>query len=96
MQAIETRYHGPTNTRRSRISARCEAGRISIPYPHELNNEEGHDLAARTLILKLGWNDGRGHWVRGTVSAKSRGNVYVLDSKKLNTRLDLGIAPREG
>lgn len=30
MQAIETRYHGPTNTRGARVSARCEAGRITL------------------------------------------------------------------
>ena len=56
MQAIRTRYHGPTNTRGSRISAQCEAGRIYVSYDHALNGDENRKVAARTLRDKLGWN----------------------------------------
>ena len=55
MQAIITKYHGPTNTRGSRISARCEAGRVSIPYPHELSGQAVHRAAAEALAANLGW-----------------------------------------
>lgn len=55
MQAIITRYHGPTNTRGSRISARAEAGRTSVAYDHALNIDGNHRAAAQALMAKLGW-----------------------------------------
>lgn len=55
MQAIRTRYHGPSNVKGSRFSAQCEAGRIYVPYDHALNLDENHAEAARQLIVKLGW-----------------------------------------
>lgn len=64
MQAIETEYRGPTNTRGSRIIARAQAGRISVPYDHALDFDENHDAAARALVVKLGW---LGSWVGAQV-----------------------------
>ena len=55
MQAIRTRYHGPTNTRGSRITAKCERGTLSMPYNYALNLQENHAEAARQLADKLGW-----------------------------------------
>lgn len=55
MQAIRTRYHGPTNTRGSRISAQCAAGRLSVPYAHALDLTDNHRAAADALIAKLDW-----------------------------------------
>ena len=64
MIAILTKYHGPTNTRGSRISARRgdsypgdghPEGRISIPYPHELSGEDCHRAAADALCARFGW-----------------------------------------
>lgn len=55
MQAIRTRYHGPTNVRGSRFSAQCEAGRIYVPYDHSLSLSENHAAAARALADKLDW-----------------------------------------
>jgi hypothetical protein len=55
-QAIRTKYHGPTNFKGSRITAACEAGKVTIPYPHELSGEACHRKAAETLCDKLGWN----------------------------------------
>ncbi|TXH40544.1 MAG: hypothetical protein E6Q97_39425 [Desulfurellales bacterium] len=40
MQAIQTRYLGPTNSRGSRIKAWCDRGSITIPYPHHLSRGE--------------------------------------------------------
>lgn len=57
MQAIVTKYHGPSNTRGSRITAKCDAGSITIPYPHELSGSACHRKAAEALIAKLGWTD---------------------------------------
>jgi hypothetical protein len=55
MQAIRTRYYGPTNTRGSRIVASCEAGKVSMGYDHALNIEGNHAAAARLLVAKFGW-----------------------------------------
>jgi hypothetical protein len=62
MQAIETEYRGPTNTRGSRIIARAQAGRISVPYDHALSVQENHDRAASELARQRGW---AGVWVGG-------------------------------
>lgn len=56
MKAIQTKYHGPTNTRGSRISASDEDGnRVSIPYPHEMTGMDCHAKAAISLCNKMGW-----------------------------------------
>lgn len=54
MFAILTKYHGPTDTRGARISAKFSVGggRVSIDYPHELNGEACHEYAARALIAR--------------------------------------------
>ena len=54
-QAIVTKYHGPTNVRGSRISARCDAGRIMVSYDYALNIGDNHKAAAQALADKLGW-----------------------------------------
>lgn len=76
MQSIVTTYHGPTNTRGSRIYARATggAGSISIPYPHELSSEAAHDKAAVALCKKLGW---KGRLARGSAPG-GKGNMYVF------------------
>lgn len=58
MQAIETKYLPPTNTRGSRIKATSASGlSVTVPYPHELSGMECHWEAARALVAKLGWGD---------------------------------------
>lgn len=71
-QAIETRYLGPTNHRGGRIKAIAWAGSVTIPYPHELNHEDGHRAAAQALIAKLGW---QGTYAQG---GNARGDGYVF------------------
>lgn len=83
MQAIETEYRGPTNTRESRIIARAQAGRISVPYYHALSVEENHDAALRAFVEKWGWY---GSWVRGA-SSSDKGNVYVCLSRERNSAI---------
>ena len=56
MQAIQTRYLGPTNTRGSRIKATAYAGSITVDYDHSLRTEEAHAVAAVALARKLGWD----------------------------------------
>ena len=56
MKAIRTRYYGPTNTRGSRIVASDgDHNSISISYPHGLDSDKGHELAAYLLMQKMGW-----------------------------------------
>lgn len=61
-QAIVTKYHGPTNTRGSRITARAEAGAVTVDYDHALNAGENHLAAALRLAEKLDW---KGEWFGG-------------------------------
>ena len=57
MKAIQTKYHGPTNTRGARISASdLDGNRTSISYPHEFIGERTHWEAAHALCLKMGWS----------------------------------------
>ena len=71
MKAIFTKYHGPTNTRGSRISASDQDGnRITISYPYELSGEAVHRKAADALCTKM-------HWT-GKLTGGSVRNGYVF------------------
>ena len=66
MKAILTRYHGPSNVRGARISASdSDKNRVSISYPHELNTDKAHALAAKTLCEKMNW---RGEMIGGRLA----------------------------
>jgi hypothetical protein len=71
MQAIQTRFLGPTNNRGSRYKATCEAGTLTLESDHRLGSEENHVRVARALITKLGWfhdaarGDTYGEWFYG-------------------------------
>ena len=56
MQAIITKYLGPTNVKNSRIKATCAAGSVTIDYPHELSGMECHAKAAYALLAKMQWD----------------------------------------
>jgi hypothetical protein len=73
MTAIKTSYHGPTNTRGSRIIA--DAGmkrRVSVSYDHRLNSDGNHMAAAKALCEKMGW----GGDMRG--GGHERGQYFVF------------------
>jgi len=53
--AIVTRYHGPTNTRGSRIVARTRHFRVVVAYDHSLSLTQNHLRAADALSSTLGW-----------------------------------------
>lgn len=81
MQAIVTKYLGPTNFRGSRVKASAQAGSIIINWDDALNSEENHDLAANKLAIKFGWLQhsrfiGYGELPDGT------GTAYILARKK--------------
>jgi hypothetical protein len=71
MQAIETKYLGPTNHKGARIVAKCDAGRVVVSYDHALGIYGNHEAAAKALLRKLEWT---GRWVGGGVAG---GFVFV-------------------
>lgn len=75
MKAIETKYHGPTNRRGSRIVASDGDGnRATISYPYQLSGEAVHRAAAVELCRKMGWSVGR--MIGG---ATKHGYAFVFD-----------------
>jgi hypothetical protein len=80
MQAIQTRYHGPTDHNGSRITARCDAGRVTVPYDHALGLPENHDAAADALIRKLGWT---GRYVSGALPDGSYVHVLAVPARRV-------------
>lgn len=86
MIAIQTRYHGATNTRGSRISATDGRGnRVSIPFPYDSTGLDVHAAAAEALCDKMGW---RGELVGGGIATRDGdGDKAVwcfLDSDRAN------------
>ena len=71
MQAIITKYVPCTETKPSRVQAKCEAKTIYVEWDHSLNADQNHLEAAKTLTTKLGWS---GEWVSG---GTSNGFVFV-------------------
>lgn len=75
MIAITTKYHGPTNTKGSRITAKGANGQsITIGYHStDENTDEGrHHAAAKALCVKMGWD---GTLIGGSTEA---GYVFVF------------------
>jgi len=62
MQAIQTKYIGPSNVKGSRIKAKCAAGSLTMSWDDALNPRANHQLAAEALAKKLGWS---GLWCEG-------------------------------
>ena len=54
MKAILTKYHGPTNTKGSRISARAE-GEPRRFYSYNPGSSDPHRDAAIAFISEAGW-----------------------------------------
>lgn len=79
-QAIVTRYHGPTNSRGSRIKATCWGGSITVPYSHSANSETNHARAAQALCEKMGWH--RTGWVGGA-TPDERGWAFVATDARV-------------
>ena len=58
--SIKTKYHGPTNTKGSRVSVTDDAApedkprRLVVDWDYALNSTENHTKAAKLWIKKLG------------------------------------------
>lgn len=62
LQAIVTKYLGPTNVRGSRVKATAAGGTITIGWDNRYNSEVNHALACAALVQKMGW---QGQWHQG-------------------------------
>lgn len=85
MQAIQTKFLGPTNTRGSRIKATCWLTSIIIAWDHSLNVEENHHAAIEALICKINndrTNNGNSKlWSVKAIgdSVDGRGKTAIID-----------------
>ena len=90
MQAITTRYLGPTNCRGSRIVAQCAARRIIVSWDYELNTEDNHKAAAKALIAQLGWDamrwsGGPRTWTMGCIHHTPKGGYVHVPNFEFNS-----------
>jgi hypothetical protein len=66
--AILTKYHGPTNTRRSRVSATWGTDRTSVEYDSAGGfGEPAHRKAAEAVLRKTGYPQFIGRLVGGAL-----------------------------
>ena len=77
MQAIVTKYLGPTNYHGARVKAKAQAGSLTLPWDNALDIDDNHEKAARALALRHGWLDNGGKLVGGGLPDGS-GNAYVF------------------
>jgi hypothetical protein len=76
LQAIETRYFGPGNTRGARVKAICQARSITVHWDHALNPEANHRAAAEKLMAVMGWS---GRLVQGGLPGDGYCFVQLVD-----------------
>lgn len=84
MQIIETKYHGPTNTKGSKVSATasgCKA-RVTLSWDNSFNSEDNHKRAALALMEKLDWI---GKYVGGHTQ---RGMVFVCADDRFSYHIE--------
>ena len=84
LQAIQTKYLGPTNSRGSRVKTYCRAGGVTVEWLSNLDAEENHKRAVMQLIKKLEW-DGI-TWACGW-STDDRGVTAVAIGRKDEIRV---------
>jgi len=77
MQAITTKFVGPTDTKGSRIKATAEAGSVTIGWDHGLTSEGNHIAAAKALCAKLGWVSAADNRHTETVAGYLKAGHYV-------------------
>jgi hypothetical protein len=76
LKAITTKYHGPTNTKGSKVSAvDGDGNRVRLGWDNTLNGTENHHAAAIALCDKMGW---KGELIGGAIKV---GYVWVFAPK---------------
>jgi hypothetical protein len=77
MQAIQTKYLGPTDSRGSRIKATCAAGSVTVPWDYGADTDANHRYACSMLRSKLGWENAS-HGIPHVGTLKDGTFVHVL------------------
>jgi hypothetical protein len=77
MQAIVTKFFGPTNHRGARIRVSAERGSKWVSWDYELGAEENHAAAAREAAFSWGWLES-GWELRSGGMPDGTGNCHVL------------------
>ena len=82
MQAIITKFFGPTNARGARIKAAAMRGTITVSYDHSMDSESNHVAAAQALKEKFQFEDPAAHrahsyWVQPTVTGTLPDGTYA-------------------
>lgn len=72
-QAITTTFHGPTDTKGSRVTARAAAGSCTVECEDSYSIEDNHAAAARKLAERFNW---AGRFFIGSIHRG--GYVFVL------------------
>ena len=77
MQAIQTKFLGPTNTKPARIKAFTESGKsVVLSYEYGCGAEQNADRAVMTLCKRMGWS--------GTLHCGSTASGYVYTFEQFN------------
>lgn len=80
--AVETRYHGPTNARGSRISGRDVCRRVSLPWDYALNVADNHARVAQKICdqrnAELGATATKRWTIAGYAESPSAKTSYVF------------------
>ena len=53
MQSIQTKFLSATESKGSRIKAKCARGCVTIPFPHELSGDDIHRAAVLALVTRF-------------------------------------------
>lgn len=76
MQAIQVKWHAPSNTRSARYTATAAAGKVSIKVGQIPDGVDHYRYAAEQLCVKFDW-DQLGGMLGGTLADGSQ--VFVFD-----------------
>lgn len=86
VQAVVTKYVGPTGSHGSKIRAVASAGKATLPYRQELEGFQAHWPAALKLIRTMNWPEDR--WVvGGSPMTVGDGFVFVRDTGHIERSL---------
>jgi hypothetical protein len=94
MQAIRTKFYGPTNTRGSRIQAKAEAGAIFMNWDYALGVDGNHRAACELLRAKLGWTRYEGSSYTPMVGGEFDGAHYWVFTNVFTNTDRNGCSPQ--
>ena len=87
-QCIITKYHGATNFKGSRISARCEGGRVFLHWDDALSADKNHMAAVVALCQKMGNKSWAGTWI---AAGLPKGELVWVNNCEWSTRVKVKV-----